>query len=67
MTKEAKDCLYWTHSKENQGFGLKKTKVHLRFLTDTSKMMMIRGPKVGKKDPTDKNYKVNGETVWASL
>ena len=49
MTKEEKDCVDGTHSKENPGPWLKKTVVDLWFMTDTSKMMMIEVLKMVKK------------------
>ena len=68
MTKEAKDCINWAHSKENQGQWLRKTIVSLRFRTDTSKMiMMLEVLEKVKKDLANKNYKVKGETVRAKF
>ena len=68
MTKEEKVCVDWAFFEENQGLWPRKTMASSWFVTDKSKMILrIEVLEMVTKDLRDKFFKVNKETVRASL
>ena len=67
MGAEVQTKINWEHSKENQGLWPRKTMVNLWFDHGTGMGIMIETLKNVREVLTDKDYKVNGEVLRASL